>query len=261
VDTTAALLEKVRARRWFYEFDLPDGSRTRPAVPPGVEAIHTTRQRMVDAALDQFVGRDCSGLSAVDFACHQGWFSINLARRGFSEVLGIDGRESHLEDARLMAELLDVKALATRRLDLEEARAEDIGVHDVTLMLGLLYHLENPVRALRLARRATRRLLIIETQVVPHLAGNVEWGSNQYVRDLKGVFGVLDESDETVGPETGLHGICLAPSAPTLSWMLWRVGFASVFQVHPPADGYEQLVRGRRVMLAACVEGKMDIRR
>jgi hypothetical protein len=254
VDTTAALLEKVRSRRWFYEFDLPDGSRTRPAVPAGVEHIHTTRQRMVDAVLDHFVGRDCSGLTAVDLACHQGWFSINLARRGFSEVLGVDGRESHLDDARLMAGLLGVKSLATRRLDLEEASAGDVGVHDVTLMLGLLYHLENPVRALRLARAATRRLFIIETQVVPHVAGQVEWGSTQYLRDLKGIFGILDESDETEGPETGIHGICLAPSVPALAWMLGRVGFSGVTQIHPPEDGYEQLVRGRRVMFAATVE-------
>jgi hypothetical protein len=56
------------------------------------------------------------------------------------------------------------------RLDIEEARAAEIGTHDVTLMLGLLYHLENPVRALRLARAVTRRVLVIESQVVPHLS-------------------------------------------------------------------------------------------
>ena len=253
MDTNAALLDKVRTRRWFYEFELPDGTRTRPELPEGVENIHATRQRMLDAVLDQTVGRDCSGLTALDLACHQGWFSINLARRGFSEVLAVDGRESHLEDARLMAELLGVKGLATRRIDLEEARAEEIGVHDVTLMLGLLYHLESPVRALRLARAVTRKLFIIETQVVPHLEGNVEWGSTQFQRPLKGIFGVVDETAEG-GPETGMHGICLAPSIPALVWILQHVGFSNVVRVHPPADGYEQLVRGRRVMLVASVE-------
>jgi tRNA (mo5U34)-methyltransferase len=254
MDSTAALLDKVRARRWFYEFDLPDGTRTRAEVPAGVEKIHATRQLMIDAVLDQTVGPHAAGLTAVDLACHQGWFSINLARRGFSEVLAVDGRESHLEDTRLMAELLGAATLRTRRLDLEEARVDDIGVHDVTLMLGLLYHLENPVRALRLARAATRRLCIIETQVVPHVAGKVEWGSTLFQRDLKGIFGVLDETGETEGTETGMHGICLAPSIVTLAWLLERVGFSSVVRVHPPADGYEQLVRGRRAMFVASVE-------
>ena len=253
MDTTAALLDKVRARRWFYEFDLPDGTRTRAELPEGVEKIHATRQRMLDAVLDQTVGRDCSGLTALDLACHQGWFSINLARRGFSEVLAVDGRESHLEDARLMAELLGVTGLATRRIDIEEARAEEIGVHDVTLMLGLLYHLESPVRALRLARAVTRKLFVIETQVVPHLEGNVDWGAAQFQRPLKGIFGVVDETGEA-GSETGMHGICLAPSIPALVWILQHVGFSNVVRVHPPADGYEQLVRGRRVMLIASVE-------
>ena len=66
MDTTAALLDKVRARRWFYEFDLPDGTRTRAELPEGVEKIHATRQRMLDAVLDQTVGRDCSGLASVE---------------------------------------------------------------------------------------------------------------------------------------------------------------------------------------------------
>ena len=254
MDTKAQLLEQVRARRWFYEFDLPDGTRTRAQVPAGVERIHTTRQIMIDLVLDRTLGPDASTLTALDLACHQGWFSMNLARRGFSEVLAVDGRQEHLEDARLMAEVLGVTTLRTLRLDLEEARVEDIGVHDVTLMLGLLYHLENPVRALRLARAATRRFLIIETQVVPHVAGKVEWGSTQFLRELKGIFGILDETDEIEGTETGIHGICLAPSLPALAWMLLRVGFASVLRVHPPADGYEQLVRGRRAMFVASVE-------
>ena len=31
------LLADVRGRQWFYEFDLPDGSRTSSYLPPGVE--------------------------------------------------------------------------------------------------------------------------------------------------------------------------------------------------------------------------------
>ena len=73
----------------------------------------------------------------------------------------------------------------------------------------------------------------------------------------EGVEGHLRDprrTDEIEGTETGIHGICLAPSLPALAWMLLRVGFASVLRVHPPADGYEQLVRGRRAMFVASVE-------
>jgi hypothetical protein len=248
------LIDRVRARDWFYEFDLPDGTRTRSHLPPGVEKIHTTRLQLMEAALDASVGRDCSKLTAVDLACHQGWFSMHLAKRGFREIVGVDGRDEHLADAKLMADLNGVRGFRTLKLDLEEARAADIGTYDVTLMLGLLYHLENPVRALRLARAVTRRTLIIESQVVPHLSGVVDWGAYTFQRHMVGAFGIIDETEETHASEASIHGICLAPSIEALAWLLLRVGFRRVERLLPPPDGYEQLVGQKRAMFAAHVE-------
>jgi len=252
--TDAAALDRIRGRDWFYEFVLPDGTRTKSHLPPGVEKIHDTRLALLEQALDASVGRHCAGLSAVDLACHQGWFSMHLAKRGFRSILGVDGREEHLADARLMAEVLGVKTFSTRLLDLEEARAADVGEHDVTLMLGLLYHLENPVRVLRLARAITRKVLVIETQVVPHMSGIVDWGSWRFQRHMVGAFGIIDETEETHASEASVHGICLAPSIETLEWLLKRVGFDRVERLMPPPDGYEQLVAHKRAMFAAHVE-------
>jgi tRNA (mo5U34)-methyltransferase len=250
----AELLERIRARPWFYEFALPDGTRTKSHLPEGVEKIHETRLALLDQALDRAVGRDCSALTAVDLACHQGWFALQLARRNFRSILGVDARDEHLADAKLMAEVLGVPSFATRKLDLEEAKAPEIGVHDVTLMLGLLYHLENPVRVLRLARAVTRKVMIIETQVVPHMSGIVDWGSWRFQRPMVGAFGIIDETAETHAPEASVHGICLAPSIETLEWLLKRVGFRRVERLMPPADGYEQLVAHKRAMYAAHVD-------
>jgi SAM-dependent methyltransferase len=249
-----ALLERVRARQWFYEFQLPDGSRTQSALPPGVEAIHTTRLALLEEALDRAVGRDCAGLTALDLACHQGWFALHLARRGFDSILAVDARPEHLADAQLMADVTGVRTLRPLQIDIEDARPEVLGKHDVTLMLGLLYHLENPVRALRLARAVTRKVLVIESQVVPHLSGVVDWGSWRFQRHMVGNFGIIDETDETHAPEASVRGICLAPSIEALEWLLRRVGFARVERLLPPPDGHEQLVGHKRAMFAAHVE-------
>src|SRR3954471_20751905 len=136
----AASLEAIRARPWFYEFELPDGTRTTSHLPPGVEKIHETRLALLEQALDRSIGRDASKLTAVDLACHQGWFAMHLAKRNFRSILGVDARDEHLADARLMAAGLGVKPCRALRAALEAAQAADIGVHDVTLMLGLLYH-------------------------------------------------------------------------------------------------------------------------
>jgi hypothetical protein len=250
----ASTLERVRAREWFYEFELPDGSRTRSTLHAGVEKIHTTRLAMMEAALDRAIGSGAAGLTAVELACPQGWFALHLAKRGFASILAVDARAEHLADAQLMADVLGVKTLTPLQLDIEEAKAADIGVHDVTLMLGLLYHLENPERAQRLARAVTRRVLLIESQVVPHMSGVVDWGSWRFQRHLVGNFGIVDETEEIHAPEAAIRGICLAPSLATLEWLLKRVGFARVERLLAPADGHEPLVGHKRAMFAAHVE-------
>jgi hypothetical protein len=244
------LLAEARRRQWFYEFDLPDGSRTASYLPPGVEKIHATRLAMLEEVLDRSA-LDFPSLTAVDLACHQGWFALHVARRGFREVLGVDCRDEHLADTALMARLAGAGSIRTMKCDIEEARAADIGVHDVTLMLGLLYHLENPVRALRLGRAVTRRLFVIETQVVPHMSGVVDWGAYTFQRHMVGAFGIVDETEETHAPEASARGICLAPSIEALAWLLRRVGFARVERLPVPEGGYEQLAGQKRVMFAA----------
>jgi hypothetical protein len=44
---------------------------------------------MMERALDASVGKDCSALTAVDLACHQGWFALHLARRKFKSILAV----------------------------------------------------------------------------------------------------------------------------------------------------------------------------
>ncbi|NJD87156.1 MAG: DUF1698 domain-containing protein [Betaproteobacteria bacterium] len=249
-----ALLERIRARKWFYQFDLPDGTRTECYLPPGVEGVHTTRLAMLDEALARRFGPSLQGNTAVDLACHEGYFAFHLARRGASPVLGLDARPEHVADATMMAGAVGATAFSARVIDLEQAKAADIGTHDITLMLGLLYHLENPVRALRLARAVTRKALYLETQVVPHMTAMVDWGSYAFQRRMVGVFGIVDEIGEEHAPEAGVGGICLAPSIESLEWLLRKVGFASVERLVPPAGGYEQHVGEKRAMFAAYVD-------
>lgn len=249
----ANLLEQVHDREWFYTFDLPDGTRTATYHAGELDAIHDTRWRMLQHALDGAFPDGFGDLTAVDLAAHQGWFATRLADAGLRRVTGVEQRRSHVEDSRLIAEVLGHGDMQFVHSDIFDLDARSLGTFDVVLMLGLLYHLENPVGALRLARALCRDLCVIETQVVPGMTGQVDFGSYRFVRPLKGSFGVIDELDETHGPEAGATGICLVPSVEALVWLLESVGFESVEVLPPPEDGYEQLRYGKRVMVVARV--------
>jgi tRNA (mo5U34)-methyltransferase len=247
------LLEQVRRREWFYDFELPDGSRTATYHEGTLNAIHDTRWRMLEHSLEGAFPQGFGGLRAVDLAAHQGWFAVRMAQAGLHRVTGVDQRESHVDDARLIAEALGHESLNFLHSDIFDLDADALGTFDVVLMLGLLYHLENPVGALRLARALCRDLFVIETQVVPGMTGVVDFGSYRFVRPLKGSFGLIDEIDETHGPEAGATGICLVPSVEALTWLMEKVGFRDVRVLQPPEDAYEQLLYGKRVMVTARV--------
>lgn len=249
----STLIEQARAREWFYAYELPDGSRAPTYHGDEIQAIHDTRWQMLERCLDERIGRDRQGLSALDLASHQGWFAVNMARSGFGRVLGIDARRSHVDDSTLMGQIYGLGHLSFRQGDVHDQTAEDPGTFDVVLMLGLLYHLENPVGALRTCRELCNGLCVIETQIVPGMSGFVDYGSYQYVRPLKGSFGIIDEIDDTHGPEASVTGICLVPSLEALVWLLHKVGFSSVDVLEPPEDAYEQLRYHKRVMVAAQV--------
>ncbi|HET6545630.1 MAG TPA: DUF1698 domain-containing protein [Rhodanobacteraceae bacterium] len=194
------------------------------------------------------------GGTAIDIACHQGWFATKLAQRGASDVLAIDARAEHVADATLIRDVLGLSNLRLMQADVHELDAQALGQFDVVLMFGLIYHLENPVGALRVARALTRGVCLVETQIVPGLSGMVDYGSYRFVRPLKGSFGIIDETGETHGPEASTTGICLVPSLDALFWILRKVGFSRVDLVPPPADAYEQLRHGKRVMVVASVD-------
>ena len=249
----STLIEQAHSREWFYSYDLPDGSSTNTYHDADIHAIHDTRWQMLQSYLDRNLGADRSGLSVLDLASHQGWFAVNMARAGFASVLGVDARQSHVDDSTLISDIYQLDQLSFQQGDIHEQSPDQLGQFDVVLMLGLLYHLENPVGALRVCRSLCKDLCIIETQVVPGMTGFVDYGSYQYVRPLKGSFGIIDEMDDTHGPEASVTGICMVPSLDALLWILEKVGFSRVTVLEPPADAYEQLRYHKRVMVAAHV--------
>jgi SAM-dependent methyltransferase len=249
----SSLIDQALAREWFYSYRLPDGRTTPTYHGVDIQAIHDTRWQMARACLEQRLGDDYAGLSAIDLASHQGWFAVKLAQAGFGRVLGVDARSSHVEDSSLIADIYGLDRLSFRQGDVHQLDAEALGAFDVVLMFGLLYHLEDPIGALRACRALCRNLCLIETQIVPGMTGFVDYGGYQYVRPLKGSFGIVDETGDTHGPEASITGICLVPSLDALLWILEKVGFAGAAVLAPPDDAYEQLRFHKRVMVAARV--------
>ena len=133
--TLAELEQQVLARPWFYEFKLPSG-KTTPTYGEGrFNAIHDTRQRMIDDALTHRMNGEVDGKTVIDLACNQGYFSAQMAARGAASIHGIDARQEHIDDALLIHRAMGYDNFSAEVCDIEDVSKERFGQFDIVLLL------------------------------------------------------------------------------------------------------------------------------
>jgi tRNA (mo5U34)-methyltransferase len=237
---------------WFYRFEFGDGIETTPAIPPAVVDIFDTRLRMLTAAVDAHFGGRLRDIECLDIGCHEGFYSLAMARRA-RRVIAVDARPENLNRARFVAAAINIDNIDYRQGCVENLRTDLARTFELTLFLGLLYHVEDPMRCLRQVAAVTGELCIIETQVVDEVEGCAEWGSREWTRPYQGILAVIDETGEfdAGNRETGVSPMATCPSPKALLFMLKQAGFSRAEILPPPPDAYEQHARGKRVVCAA----------
>jgi tRNA (mo5U34)-methyltransferase len=238
---------------WFYRFDFGDGLQTTPAIPPAVVDIFDTRLRMVNSAIDAHFGDRLRDVDCLDIGCHEGFYSLAMARRGVRNVVAIDARPENLERARFVARAMGLDRIAYREGHVETLAGDQGRTFDLTLFLGVLYHVEDPMRCLRQVSAVTGELCVLETQVVDEVDGLAEWGAREWTRPYQGILALIDETSEFAAGnrETGVSPMATCPSPKALRFMLKQAGFRRAEILTPPSGAYEQHARGKRVVCAA----------
>ena len=156
--TPDELRTEVAKIAWWHSIDLGHG-----IVTPG----RTNLPDKVD-----YIGwpDDLTGLSVLDVGAWDGLLSFEAERRGAQRVVAVDsfcwngpgwGTKAGFDLAR--------RALGSkvedREIEVVDLSPETVGVFDVVLFLGVLYHLTDPLRALQSIFSVTRSQLILETHV------------------------------------------------------------------------------------------------
>ncbi len=169
--------------------------------------------------------------TALDVGCGVGYFSAFLRDAGF-QVTAVDGREENVTEARARH-----PGIEFHTYDAEDPQLTALGSFDLVLAFGLLYHLENPFRAVRNLRAATGKLLLIESLFVP------------------GEAPALLLLDEYAVEDQSLRTVSCYPTEGAIIKMAFSAGFPHVcrFREFPDHEQFRR-VNGRdrvRTLLAA----------
>jgi len=187
---------------WWHSIDLGGGVQT-----AGRKSAGTLRDELKALALP-----DLTGKSVLDIGGWDGFFAFEAERRGAARVgvvdhymwaMDVPGQQAYWR--RCMAEGIEPRpyhetefwhpdtlpgkrgfdvareALGSRveafAVDFMTCDLEALGSWDVVLYLGVLYHMEDPLRALRRVAAVTRELAVVETEaiVLPGLEHEALW--------------------------------------------------------------------------------------
>jgi tRNA (mo5U34)-methyltransferase len=154
------LRRRVDEVAWFHSIDLGGG-----IVTPGVGDSPRALERMGLPA-------DLSGRTVLDVGAWDGFYSFEAERRGARRVVAADHFAWHATAGRWTGRAgfdLARDALGSQvedvDIDVAELDPERVGVFDVVLFLGVLYHLRNPLLALERVASVTGGMLVLETAV------------------------------------------------------------------------------------------------
>lgn len=246
-----AMVEKLGP--WFMRHEVSPGRYT-----PVAESCAAFRQPEYDLErsklfmtfIDAAVG--IGGQSVVDIGCGSGYFLLEAMRRGAATGLGMDARGLHVRQGRYLAEIYGCAGCR-----FEERCIEDIvgapPSGDVILFLDVLQYLLDPFSTLRALRRATGRILLLDTYVRGAPSGNME-ALGDAAQCNRCIY--VEFNDRVVHQKHGIHGWVLVPTMAAILDMLRYAGFGLVARLRPPADwAHPRLPLGRYCKGERCVLG------
>ena len=226
-DDTDELRRRVAAIGWYHSIDLGNG-----VVTPGV----SINDLLQGDELPDFTGR-----SVLDIGAWDGYYSFLAERSGASRVVAFDeyvwcidipARDRYWKECEAAGVVPDpehdrlffheselpgrhgfdfakeVLGSAVEPVvgDLMTYDLDELGAFDVVLYLGVLYHVQEPLTALRRLRQVTREVAVIETEAILVRDHEDEplaklWAGGELNADYGNWYSLS---------EAALHGMCRA---------------------------------------------------
>src|SRR5260370_25159630 len=153
--------------------------------------------------------------TALDAGCGVGFFAWILEECGLA-VRAFDGRNENVEEARKR-----YQKISFEQGDIQDPDILRLGSFDLVLCFGLLYHLENPLLAIRHLRALTGKALLLERMCLP------DEKPSMLLRD------------EPALEDHSLSDVAFYPTEGCIVKMLYHAGFSTVYgtaQLPHPSD-------------------------
>jgi SAM-dependent methyltransferase len=171
------------------------------------------------------------GHRVLDLGCRQGYWSLKAAQAGADFVLGVDGRDVHLDYANLVFEAAGIDKDRYRFEQGNVLELKPDPTFDIVLCLGLFYHVAKPVELFEVMAQAETIVIDTEVSNLPGSAfsvGHEDLGKRVNAIDYEFV---LWPTRQAVIDLATLFGFTCVPLALTMSDLQGMAGFVEGHRV------------------------------
>lgn len=176
-------------------------------------AINEARWTIAKKAIGDLRATGITLDTAYDFGAGPGWFASRLKDQDL-DVMALEGREDVADVGRRRAPGCEFGVL-----DFDNcATADALPPRDFSLSFGILYHLENPLRALRMMGTMTAKVMLLETMVVP---------DGDFIARI-----ARENPNET----QGIQPLAMILSRSALARGMWAAGFSHAYDCTQPIN-------------------------
>jgi tRNA (mo5U34)-methyltransferase len=216
-EETRKLIARLQTFGWYHSIQLPSGE-----VTPGLQTLEQLRLRARQFPIPE----DLRGKRVLDIGAWDGWFSFEMERRG-ATVVAVDAVQSQkfLHARELLGSKVEYHVS-----DVYDLRPSDLGVFDIVLFLGVLYHLKNPVLALERVCALSKDLVCVESFVTDDGSDPAAKPSMEFYETTE----LCGQFDNWVGPNVA----CLLSFCRTVGFA--RVALESVLDNRAHVTCYRQ---------------------
>jgi tRNA (mo5U34)-methyltransferase len=162
--------EIYRLAPFHHKIELPYGLSTYVPEKSRRSIEYTRLNNLVRHAFPALIdacGGSLHGRRVLDVACNCGGFSVEAAKRGAEYVLGFDIVMHYIEQANLIKRALKLEQVDFKLMGIDEIAVSTVGQFDITFCFGILYHLENPVLAMKRLSSVTQHAMLVDTDLEP----------------------------------------------------------------------------------------------
>ena len=162
----AEIIRKINSfPRWHYQFNLK-GNPTLTSSETRINR-HAQRKRYWFDPIVEYFGGTLEGKRVLDLGCNAGFWSWCAIEAGADFVLGIDGRQVHIDQANLVFEVNEVESSRYKFIleNIFEIDFQEFGTFDIVFLVGLMYHINKPIVLMEKISQVNDDILVIDTRL------------------------------------------------------------------------------------------------